>query len=154
MRHADSQSIKTVKKTADTGLPLHDEVPALDVIDSGFRKFCVQEYIRGAKSALFFVSVTCIHCVDLLPYLSEIEEQRQFRILLFSAGEREDHEAMVDFFGWTFPVVSMNSSEMKALFQVEYLPFAIVANEQGIVSSKGVLYNANDFGLLVRHSRE
>ena len=141
-----------MKKSGETGLPLFAELPDIELINWDDRSVSLSEY-RTRESAIFFVSVTCMNCIDLLPYLSEIETKFGYSIVVLSAGARDDHEAMIDYFGWSFPLVGMSMDEMKKWFQIEYLPFVILTSSDGKVSNKGVVYHADDFGFLVKHCK-
>ncbi|MFB0842331.1 TlpA family protein disulfide reductase [Paenibacillus oleatilyticus] len=106
---------------------------------------------EATDTVLLFVSTYCSHCIDLLPYINAMTRNHpSFSFRLLSTGDEDDHRSMIEYFGWTFPVCSLDQGDMEAYFAVMYLPFAILVDDSGKVAAKGVVYNADDFEQLVK----
>ncbi|MFD2383717.1 hypothetical protein ACFSWD_21850 [Paenibacillus xanthanilyticus] len=63
-----------------------------------------------------------------------------------------DHQEMATFFEWTFPVISMEASAMEEIYNVSYLPYAMLVDASGKVLNKGAVYNKEDFDFLMHKS--
>lgn len=102
---------------------------------------------------LLFVSMHCAHCIDLLPHLSDMVSQHpDFSFQLFSTGDKEDNQSMIEYFGWEFPVHTLDQSDMEAYLSVTYLPYMLLIDDSDKVIAKGVIYNAEDFEQLLHNS--
>ncbi|MVO98601.1 TlpA family protein disulfide reductase [Paenibacillus lutrae] len=139
-------------RSSDSGLPLGAAVPALpEHIQAGAGYTYIQP---DTIHLLLYTSVHCVHCIDLLPHLNKIAENYpSFSIQLFSTGDEGDHQSMSDYFGWDFPIYSMDQSDMNAYFEVTFLPFMILVDQTGTVAAKGVIYNADDFDQIMKSCR-
>lgn len=103
-----------------------------------------QSIISKQNSILFFLSTYCIHCVDLMPYINEINKKYQLKAYLFSNGNEEDHNEMIEYFAWDFPIIQMEEAEMLEHFNVSILPYFMLINRNNHVVTKGVIYNDSD----------
>lgn len=97
---------------------------------------------------LFFVSLECYHCVEMLPEISKIIEKYSLEVILFSTGNNEDSKEMIEFFEWNFPIISLTAEEMSNYFDIGLLPSVLFLNKECYVDKKGVIYNINDFKFL------
>lgn len=101
-------------------------------------------------TAIFFTSVYCVRCIDLLPHINKIKKKHHLDIVLFSTGEHDDHEEMIDYFNWDFPVISLDQNEMIELFNLKGTPFCFLVNENGILRSE-FIYDENDFDFFIKN---
>lgn len=100
------------------------------------------------KTALIFVSTYCLYCIDLLPFLAEIEKDFPYNLILFSTGEIEDNKEMKEYFAWDFPIISMDESKIKSELKVTAFPYTLIIDENGTITNQGVIYNYDDFKFL------
>lgn len=118
-----------------------------------YKKFIEdQEHPYGATttSALLFISMHCMHCIDLLPSIERMKKNHpKVSFCLYSTGDEVDNQSMIDYFEWNFPVYSLDTSGMEDFFKVTYLPFVVIADNRGSVMAKGVIYNDQDFEQLI-----
>jgi len=128
--------------SAETGPAIGSSLPARVETEEIFRS--------PGPVALFFVSLYCVHCVDLLPHLREIRESHGIPIVLFSNGDDDDHEEMSKYFAWDIRTVSLDKDAMEEAYEVTAFPFCIVADETRRVAAKSVVYTAEDFAFLLR----
>jgi hypothetical protein len=131
------------KRTQESGIEVGCAIPS--VILDNWDGSSIDMNTFKQKSALFFVSLSCHHCVDLLPHLQEIQSHSKIDILLFSTGTKEDNAEMVEYFEWDFPVISLEVESMEEIFKIEFMPFVLIVEQTGFVVNKGVVYHLNDF---------
>ncbi|WP_186380997.1 peroxiredoxin [Paenibacillus xylanexedens] len=96
-------------------------------------------------TAYFFITLHCVYCIDLIPYLNEIKQRYlDVDIVLLSSGSQEDHKEMVEYFHWDFPVIEMEKLEMHKHFDVTMHPYMIIVDADRIIHSSTVVYTAED----------
>lgn len=135
--------------SADSGPPIGSKLADLPPHISNVGTQAEPDEAMG--TVLLFVSAYCSHCIDLLPHIDAMTRRHPtFSFRLFSTADEDDHRSMVEYFGWTFPIYSLDQSDMEAYFAVTYLPFAILVDDLGKVAAKGVIYNADEFEQLVK----
>lgn len=106
---------------------------------------------KNKSSALFFLSLTCNTCLKLMPQINDIrKEYDEYLYYIFTDGQLEDNREISDYFEWYFPVIKQSSNEMLHNFNITYNPFVILVNSNGIVESKGVIYESSDFTKIIQ----
>ncbi|MCC6734803.1 MAG: methylamine dehydrogenase accessory protein MauD [Bauldia sp.] len=102
---------------------------------------------EAPKSRLvFFLSPTCPVCKKLLPIVKSIasSEGRWLDIVLASDGEEQKHREFIARAQLgAFPYVL--SSDLGITFRVSRLPFAVLIDEAGVIRSKGLVNNREQF---------
>ncbi|WP_422657768.1 hypothetical protein ACK8P5_18720 [Paenibacillus sp. EC2-1] len=86
----------------------------------------------AATATILFISLTCSSCIDLLADLAEFDARHEGVLLVVSSGSIEDNEELVQYYDYSFPVLTMEEKEYKARFGLEATPAAIML-EQGLV---------------------
>lgn len=123
----------------DAGPKVGEQAPEFDLIGLDGRR--VELGKPGAMSSLlFFLSPTCPVCKKLLPILKSTarSEAAWLRIILASDGERVAQEKfyrqakLVE-----FPYLL--STELGMAFKVSRLPYAVLLDEAGRVTAKGLI---------------
>lgn len=95
---------------------------------------------------LLFTSLYCIHCIDLLPELNEINNvMENSSLILFTDGKAHEIREMVEFFKWNFLVVNYDQDNLKTFFPDIKLPLMIALDENKILLTHGTIYNKTDF---------
>ncbi|CAM4449569.1 thiol-disulfide isomerase/thioredoxin [Paenibacillus endophyticus] len=131
---------KTTKNTRDTGITVGTQLPQ--------HELTIPVFQTEGKTALLFISLHCMHCVDLLPYIKKIQNNYPFTFFLYSNGDKDDHAEMVEYFGWDFSVITASVEKMETIFHVAALPFGILCDENKRVIEKSVVYNDAGFDFL------
>lgn len=113
---------------------------------------------RPSRSTLvFFLSPTCPVCKKLLPILRSIkaDEAKWLDVVLASDGDVEKHKRFIANANLSnFPYVV--STELGLAYRVSRLPFAVLLDERGAITAKGLvnnreqlesLFNASEMGV-------
>lgn len=135
----------------ENGLPIGEQLPDIRLPGADGREVALLDPSRD--NVLAFISLSCAYCIDLLPHLETISRNDRYRFTLLSTGDDEDHREMVAYFGWNFPIVRIRADQMDARFQVRTMPFMMLADREGRVLAKGVVYDANGFDKLTAKGR-
>lgn len=94
----------------------------------------------GSRTLLFFLSPTCPVCETLLPTVERVArtEVPRVRVVLASDGTPEEHHPFVAEKGLThLPYVL--SAPLGMTYGVAKLPYAVLIDENGIVSAQGLV---------------
>jgi thiol-disulfide isomerase/thioredoxin len=111
----------------------------------------VLERIEG-KKVVFFTSLYCLYCIDLLPHLNDIMKlSPDFSLILFSDGSVSEIADMINYFNWKFPVISFEEQVINRYLAGIKYPFMIVLNENNDLLTKGTIYNKIDFQLATKN---
>ncbi|WP_025675855.1 TlpA family protein disulfide reductase [Paenibacillus polymyxa] len=129
----------TNKKKEDVGLPVGSSLPSQEI--QAFTGELCQLDELDKPSIMIFISMYCSFCIDLLPHLSQIQQEHSdYQLMLFSTGDDDDHRDMIEYFKWNFPVFHMDQSEMENWFDITQMPFIFVTNRNKVIC-KGVAYD-------------
>lgn len=121
-------------------LTLGEPAPALRVQTLTGQSLDIGDVRTGRGQLLLFVSPDCTVCAGLLPALRSAQgaEREWLDIILASDGPPAAHEAFVRDKALTrFPYVL--SEELGRRYGVAKLPYAVLIDEQGRVSSTGLV---------------
>jgi len=105
----------------------------------------------AGNSALIFISLYCTFCNDLLPHLKNISEKYDLKVILFTDGNVEENNEMIDYFEWQFSVFTISQDEMIEYFKIKNLPYVLVINQNNQVVSHGNIYDEKMFNLIYKN---
>ncbi|MEK5420046.1 hypothetical protein BSK49_07240 [Paenibacillus odorifer] len=83
---------------------LEDEVVTAE---KRFEKIFEEIPLPAKETIYCMVSFSCLHCVDVIPKLSQVELNGEF--ILVTDGEEADNETLINELGFDFPVISYTS---------------------------------------------
>ncbi|MGN7350502.1 TlpA family protein disulfide reductase [Paenibacillus amylolyticus] len=83
------------------------------------------------KSQLYlFVSLYCNHCVDFLPEITDLRNKiPHIEFVLFCNGDEEEHDGLIEYFKWDFPVVHIDSEDATLMYDINTFPHFIYIKE-------------------------
>lgn len=81
------------------------------------------------KSVFCLISLSCTHCIDLLPELKRINDSNTF--ILVTDGTEEDNAEIHKYFNFTFPIISYRGPLNK--LGTEKTPYLLLVNPDGQV---------------------
>ncbi|MDH2432344.1 methylamine dehydrogenase accessory protein MauD [Pokkaliibacter sp. MBI-7] len=140
----------------DSGPRVGDTSPTFDLPSLTGGKVLIGKGANRAK-LIFFLSPTCPVCKKLLPILRSVRdsEGNWLDVVLASDGEADKHQRFINHTGLTdFPYVL--STELGLGYRVSRLPFAVLLDSNGVITSKGLinsreqlesLFNAHEMGV-------
>jgi len=134
------------ERVAPMGALVTDSGPALGAAAPHFELKTLDAKTIGIPAAsgrgtlLFFLSPTCPVCKKLLPVLKSVQqsERHWLDVVLASDGNMPEHMAFWRSAGLTgMPYVL--SAELGLTYRIARLPYAVLIDEQGRVSAKGLI---------------
>ncbi|MCR8842221.1 hypothetical protein NQ117_00850 [Paenibacillus sp. SC116] len=85
-------------------------------------------------TALIFVSLYCSTCVEFLPDIATLtEEFPNIEVILFCNGTTDEHDEMINYFNWKFPIVFMEPVEADKRYQITEFPYMMLVNDEALV---------------------
>lgn len=104
-----------------------------------------------SDSVIFFISLTCSYCIDLLPHLSSIENKlTSDNILLISTGSIEENKELVTYFGWKFNVLHFDLKDIKEIFGIRKFPSLLLIDNLNNIRLKSIVYDFEHYTFLTK----
>ncbi|MBD8500059.1 TlpA family protein disulfide reductase [Paenibacillus arenosi] len=96
--------------------------------------------IQQHMSTVFiFVSLYCSYCVEFLPEIATLTEKcPDVDVILFCNGTIEEHDEMINYFDWKFPIVYMEPTEAERRYDVGEYPFIMLIKDGTCVLKESV----------------
>jgi len=94
--------------------------------------------------AVGIISLSCSHCVDLLPHLVSAVVRHRIPFVLFSKGTPQENANVAAYFGNPFPVVSIAEEDIQGRFGAEQTPYFYFVLDSGIVADGFAADTADD----------
>lgn len=126
----------------ENGLKIGSIIKGENYTDQNQKSINIIKY--DTKVLMLFISMYCVRCIDLLPYLKDVSNIEGTSVVLYSTGSFDDHKSMEEYFGWDFPVIAINSEEMNKDFGVHLHPFCMLVDVHHAVINKGPVFNYDD----------
>lgn len=106
----------------------------------------VKDFSNGI---IFFISLTCSYCIELLPHLSKIEREIAPRkMILMSTGSSEENRELLTYFEWDFKVLQLDKKSEK-LFGVKKFPSVLfTAKSSNEIIHNSIVYDYEHFNFL------
>jgi len=108
------------------------------------------DFCRPSTKVLVFASLYCIVCVDIMPYLKDIDNTFSHEFMLFCNGSIEDHKEMAEYFQWDFPVIQLYEPQMEALFGVSVTPSLLVVDGSGNIISRTIVKKSEEINQVLK----
>ncbi|MGZ9586637.1 TlpA family protein disulfide reductase [Paenibacillus marinisediminis] len=131
------------KPTRETGMAIGTNLSNMSFINYNDTNIQISDYKEN--TALVFISLHCMQCIDLLPSIQELIDKLKIPFILFSTGDVEDNIEMANYFNWEFPVISINTKQLEEIFKITYLPFLMIIDKNHIIKNKGVVLDKENF---------
>ncbi len=96
-----------------------------------------------------FITLTCEHCIDLLPQINDFIRSDQGEFILCIVAKSEDIREIVEYFDFGFSTIQVSSERLRNQFMVPQTPFAYIVDSDYKVLAGRVIYNSADLEYLV-----
>jgi len=142
----------SMNATLSTG----DAVPELSAKTLAGRDLRLNDHVGGGQSTLlFFLSATCPVCKELLPVVQSIggSEDGLGRVFYVGSAQEDGHDVVAQN-GGIDPDSYLVSDAIGMAFSVAKLPYAVLVDGQGKVSSFGLVNSREHLESLFEAQRE
>lgn len=107
---------------------------------------------RHRPTMLVFISAHCDACRDLLPELVKfVNGGAGVGVFVVGLGRASDYETLASLYEIPVPLVMDDDGAIAGAFDVRTTPLALVADEEGIVRSKGIVNTRDHLVALTKY---
>lgn len=93
------------------------------------------DYHSTKPHLLLFLSLNCLKCIDLLPYIEKVQEKFTGNITVFTNGTEKENEEIINFFNFNIPFLSIEDDHYQK-YGVFTKPFFYIVNSYGKIIHK------------------
>jgi methylamine dehydrogenase accessory protein MauD len=102
----------------------------------------------GNALLMLFVSQTCPICKKLIPVALDFAKSERLQVLFVGDAELSEQQTLIGQFGIAAERF-VNGPEVGMTFRVDKLPYAVLLDESGVISAKGLVNSREHFESLI-----
>jgi|GEM_PF-6762244 len=95
------------------------------------------------------ISLTCMHCVDLLPYLNNFASSYSGELYLLCNCTSEEMTDLIQYFDYKFKLIQVTEEDIFQNLGIKQTPYAMHLSNQFEVLNESIVYNDDDMRRLV-----
>jgi peroxiredoxin len=120
------------------GLKLGKKAPHFTLPSAAGDEMSLHDF-AGRKVLLVLTQSGCAPCREIVPELNRLHEKGEHQILVVNNAELEGTRRWAVEVGSRFPVLAQEKFSLSKRYQVFATPFAFLIDEQGVITSKGIV---------------
>lgn len=126
-----------------------EQSPRLEVLAMGGNAITVGGKLApGRALLLLFVSQTCPICKKLIPIALDFARSERLQVLFVGDADLDEQKKLIDKFGIDAQRF-VNGAAIGMAYRVDKLPFAVLLDDQGMISAKGLVNSREHFESLI-----
>jgi methylamine dehydrogenase accessory protein MauD len=134
----DQLEVTTPSRTGRSGLKIGKK--ALDfTLPRATGGDCSLHDFVGRKTLLVFTQSGCGPCHEIAPELNRLHGMGEHEVVVVNNGELAETREWAQASGLRFPVLVQEKYSLSKRYEVFATPFAFLINEQGAITSKGII---------------
>ena len=102
----------------------------------------------GNALLMLFVSQTCPICKKLIPIALDFAKSERLQVLFVGDAELSEQQTLIGQFGIAAERF-VNGPEVGMTFRVDKLPYAVLLDDSGVISAKGLVNSREHFESLI-----
>ena len=103
---------------------------------------------KGKAMLMLFVSQTCPICKKLIPIAQDFARSERLDVLFVGDAEIGEQKKLITQFGIDEHCF-VNGPEIGMTFRVDKLPYAVLLDDEGVISAKGLVNSREHFESLI-----
>jgi methylamine dehydrogenase accessory protein MauD len=103
---------------------------------------------KGRAMLMLFVSQTCPICKKLIPIALDFARSERLHVLFVGDADLVEQKKLIAQFGIDEHCF-VNGPEVGMAFRVDKLPYAVLLDDQGVISAKGLVNSREHFESLI-----
>jgi methylamine dehydrogenase accessory protein MauD len=127
----------TPSRIGRDGIRLGKKAPRFALANGDGQEVTLEQF-AGRKVLLVFTQSGCSPCKAIVPELNKLHS-RGLQVLVINTGEPAKTTDWAKAVGAQFPVLAQEKYRISKSYQIFATPFAFLVDEQGIISSKGLV---------------
>jgi len=126
-----------------------EQAPRLEVHAIGGNAVTVGASLAKGKALLMlFVSQTCPICKKLIPIAQDFAKSERLDVLFVGDADIVEQKKLITQFGIDEHCF-VNGPEVGMAFRVDKLPYAVLLDDEGVISAKGLVNSREHFESLI-----
>jgi methylamine dehydrogenase accessory protein MauD len=102
----------------------------------------------GRALLMLFVSATCPICKKLIPVAQDFARTERLEVLFVGDSDRAEQEKLIEQYGIDAQRF-VNGPQVGLAYRVDKLPYAVLLDDQGVISAKGLVNSREHFESLI-----
>ena len=128
----------TPSRLGRDGLKLGKKAPDFTLPSTANGERSLHDF-AGRKVLLVFTQSGCGPCHAIAPELNRVHERGEHQVLVVNNGEPDETRKWAAETSARFPVLAQEKFSLSKRYQVFATPFAFLIDEQGTITSKGIV---------------
>ncbi len=120
------------------GLKLGTKAPDFTLPSVANGELALHDF-AGRKVLLVFTQSGCGPCAAIVPELNRVHDDGEHQVLVVNNGDPETTRKWAAETTARFPVLAQDKFSLSKRYEVFATPFAFLLDEQGIITSKGIV---------------
>jgi len=126
-----------------------EQSPRLEVHAMGGNAITVGAALaKGRAMLMLFVSQTCPICKKLIPIAIDFAKSERLDVLFVGDADSAEQNKLIAQFGID-PHCFVNGPEIGLAYRVDKLPYAVLLDDEGMISAKGLVNSREHFESLI-----
>jgi methylamine dehydrogenase accessory protein MauD len=131
------------------GPGIGEQSPRLEVHGIGGNAITVGAALtQGRAMLMLFVSNSCPICKKLIPIAQDFARSERLDVLFVGDADLVEQNKLIARFGID-PHCFVNGPEIGMTFRVDKLPYAVLLDDEGVISAKGLVNSREHFESLI-----
>jgi len=140
--------VTTPRRVGRDGLKLGGKAPDFTLPSALNGEVALRQF-AGRKTLLVFTQSGCGPCHDIAPELNRVHDQGEFQVVVVNNGAPDSTRLWASDVQARFPVLGQEKFELSKRYEVFATPFAFLIDEQGIITSKGIIGSREYLGYVL-----
>jgi methylamine dehydrogenase accessory protein MauD len=103
---------------------------------------------RGKALLMLFVSATCPICKKLIPVAQDFAKTERLEVLFVGDSDLAEQRKLIEHFGIDAERF-VNGPQVGLAYRVDKLPYAVLLDDEGVISAKGLVNSREHFESLI-----
>ena len=126
-----------------------EQAPRIEVHAMGGNAITVGSSLaKGRAMLMLFVSQTCPICKKLIPIAQDFARSERLDVLFVGDADLAEQNKLIEQFKID-PHCFVNGPQIGMTFRVDKLPYAVLLDDEGVISAKGLVNSREHFESLI-----
>lgn len=126
-----------------------EQAPRIEVHAMGGNAITVgASMAKGRAMLMLFVSQTCPICKKLIPIAQDFARSERLDVLFVGDADLAEQNKLIEQFNID-PHCFVNGPQIGMTFRVDKLPYAVLLDDEGVISAKGLVNSREHFESLI-----
>jgi peroxiredoxin len=141
----DQMDVTRPTRLGREGLKVGTIAPDFTLPDVAGRDVSLHDFARS-RVLLVFTQAGCGPCHDIAPELNRLQARGEYDVVVVNNGDPDETRQWAAEVGAHYPVLRQDKFRLSKKYEIFATPFAFVIDEQGVITSNGIVGSAQYLG--------